>query len=752
MPHPRAKILVSHSETMPFPTRVGRYEIKGRIGGGGMGVLFLARDTNPNTDRLVALKLLSANLEQGDLRARFAREARSLAALSHPNIVIIHDSGEFQGSPFMVMEYVRGESLAEKIRRQAPMSLGQKLRLMMELCEGLGHAHDAGIVHRDIKPANLMVDQHGRLKLLDFGIAREDGGRHTRGAMPLTRLHTSIGTPGYMSPEQIEGIEIDHRSDLFSVGTVFYELMAYKEAFPGVSTRQIEKRVLHDAPLPLADSVPDVDPEIEALILRALEKEVGARVQSASEMLQALHRIRTRLGPEVSQATRVTPVPSTDPTGSRESRRGRAAEAAYQRSAAARAEGAVEFARRSALEALAESPEHQAARVLLQELGGDSDLLGDDATVLVTQYEGLAERTLAREEDVRAAVPVQRSNWLRYAPLAGAVALAVAVLFGVTWSRGGLTSTASDATVGSGSSRATPPAVPPTGVAATTPPETEKAPTSLIARVEDRDGATINDVELTLNPGNVVAPGNGSGEYLFLSVTPGVSYTMTARHRSFLEKSVSVMVGPGGGRQTVVLERGPGMARADRAGRESGRAVAGGVASTPSVGAPTRGTGSSAADAGPGSTAARLAELEAEAARRRGEPNEPPKPVVPPVRTEARSPVLAQDALERAQRALNEDGDLDRAERLLSEAQRFDPDSPAVAKEVARLRDIRATERRQRIRGILLRAQRLYREAGDLDGALREVESALKVDASDTDALALRDEIRRVKDIESRRP
>src|SRR5512147_560020 len=143
---------------MFVPTRIGRYEIKGRIGGGGMGTLYLARDTNPTTDRLVALKLLRTSFDSEDLRQRFAREAQSLAELNHPNIVIIHDSGEFQDSPFIVMEYIRGETLAESIRRRAPMSLGQKLGLLAELCAGLAHAHEAGIIHRDIKPANLMVD------------------------------------------------------------------------------------------------------------------------------------------------------------------------------------------------------------------------------------------------------------------------------------------------------------------------------------------------------------------------------------------------------------------------------------------------------------------------------------------------------------------------------------------------------------------------------------------------------------------
>src|SRR6266849_4437118 len=165
--------------TATFPARIGRYETKGILAAGGMGDLYLARDTNPNTNRLVALKLLNANLNTGDLRERFGRESRALAALSHPNIVNIYDSGEFEGSPFIVMEYVRGETLAEKIKRREPLSLSEKLKLMMEVCAGLGHAHEVGVIHRDIKPANLIVELQGRLRILDFGIARVTEGALT---------------------------------------------------------------------------------------------------------------------------------------------------------------------------------------------------------------------------------------------------------------------------------------------------------------------------------------------------------------------------------------------------------------------------------------------------------------------------------------------------------------------------------------------------------------------------------------------
>ena len=259
-----------------MPSQIDRYEIKTLIAAGGMGSLYLARDTNPNTNRLVAVKLLLANLDSGDLRERFGREARALAALNHPNIVDIYDSGEFQGSPFIVMEYVRGETLAEKIKRRAPMTLSQQLKLMVELCSGLAHAHEAGIIHRDIKPANLMVDQYGRLKILDFGIARVSEGL-TRMGVQVTQLNMRIGTPGYMSPEQIEGGEIDRRSDIFAVGAVCYELISFREAFTGANTRQVENKVLQSQPERLTSLIPGLDPDIEQIINRALAKDPNER-------------------------------------------------------------------------------------------------------------------------------------------------------------------------------------------------------------------------------------------------------------------------------------------------------------------------------------------------------------------------------------------------------------------------------------------------------------------------------------------
>jgi predicted Ser/Thr protein kinase len=345
------------------PDKINRYEIQGLIARGGMGRIYLARD--PNTGRLVVIKLLDATLESSEVRDRFDREAKSLASLSHPSIVHIYDYGNYQESPFIVMEYVRGETLEEKIKRRARQSLSDKLGLMSELCAGLAHAHQSGIIHRDVKPANLMVDQDDRLKILDFGIARVADSN-------LTRVQTSggwsklqIGTPGYMSPEQTRGDEIDHRTDVFSVGAVCYELLSYREAFPGATPKEIEAKVMRTPPEPLRVQVPDLEPEIDQILARAMARDPNDRYQDAAALEEAFERCRERLDPSGTAVSSRRPTPpataASKPPGSR-------ADATYARATAAFEEKAFDVARRLALEALAEDSAHAGARALLARL------------------------------------------------------------------------------------------------------------------------------------------------------------------------------------------------------------------------------------------------------------------------------------------------------------------------------------------------------------------------------------------------
>ena len=200
------------------PETIGKYRIVESIGRGGMGTIWKAHD--PILDRLVALKVISPEIEvSDDLRARFFREAKACAKLNHPNIVIVHDMGEDASRLFIVMELLQGEELRQIIKANTSLKLEDKLSLIQEVCRGLHYAHQQGVVHRDMKPANIFVLRSGGVKILDFGIAQlatADPG--------LTRTGLIMGTPRYISPEQVRG-RVDHRSDMFSLGSVLYELL-----------------------------------------------------------------------------------------------------------------------------------------------------------------------------------------------------------------------------------------------------------------------------------------------------------------------------------------------------------------------------------------------------------------------------------------------------------------------------------------------------------------------------------------------
>jgi serine/threonine-protein kinase len=278
------------------PGRIGRYELVDRLGQGGMGTLYLARD--PALGRTVAIKLLSVHSDE--LRERFAREARAAAALRHHNIVTIYDVGEQDGQPFIAMEYIEGETLAQVIRGGRPLLFTRKIELAQELCAGLGYAHRLGIVHRDIKPANIMVGTDGALKLLDFGLARLASDATQAG---LTAIGVMVGTPHYMAPEQIEGRAIDRRTDIFAVGLVLYELLSYRKAYPGDSAYGVIHRILHDDPTPLETVCPGVDPTLAAIVRRAIEKDPSRRYQDLASLNADLGRVRQAMAAASSDAT-----------------------------------------------------------------------------------------------------------------------------------------------------------------------------------------------------------------------------------------------------------------------------------------------------------------------------------------------------------------------------------------------------------------------------------------------------------------
>ncbi|NOT45580.1 MAG: protein kinase, partial [Acidobacteria bacterium] len=289
-----------------LPSRIGRYVIVDHLGRGGMGVVYRAWD--PDLRRNVALKTVAAPLDiapPAEQSARFLREARAVASLSHPNIVTIHDIGYDEGRPFIAMELLEGESLAELIRRKPPLSTAEKLRLARDMCRGLAYAHRYGVVHRDIKPANIMIASDGTLKLLDFGLAQIMG-EHT--LAHLTREGAILGTLNYLSPEQLSGAPGNERSDIFAAGAVLFELFTYRRAFeaepPGVMFD-----IVNTSPPPLRQVEPAAPEAVEGVVRRMLEKDPQQRYERLEDVLAALDSAPAALAtPARARADTTTPV------------------------------------------------------------------------------------------------------------------------------------------------------------------------------------------------------------------------------------------------------------------------------------------------------------------------------------------------------------------------------------------------------------------------------------------------------------
>ncbi len=266
-------------------TKVGHYTIIQKIGAGGMGEVYLAEDTE--LKRQVALKFLPANMcTDEDCRNRFKREAQAAAKLNHPNIVHIYEVSEFKGRPFFAMEHVEGESLHNKIKDKK-ITINEAIDLTKQICDGLQEAHEAGIVHRDIKPANIIIDNKNRPRLLDFGLAT------ILDAEKLTKTGSTLGTVGYMSPEQVNGQTVDARSDLFSVGIILYEMITGQRPFHAEYEAATLNAILHETPEPVSRFKSGVSGELQQIISKALEKNPETRYQHADGMLADLKRLQT---------------------------------------------------------------------------------------------------------------------------------------------------------------------------------------------------------------------------------------------------------------------------------------------------------------------------------------------------------------------------------------------------------------------------------------------------------------------------
>lgn len=264
-------------------TKVLHYVIQRKLGVGGMGEVYLADDTH--LQRKVALKFLSEEMvADHDKKERFKREARAAAALQHANIVTIHEVGEYRGRPFFVMQYAEGTSLRDQMAH-GPMGLERFFTLARQLCAGLGEAHSRGVTHRDIKAANIMVDSRDRLLLLDFGLARISGQR------PLTEAGLLVGTLGYMPPEVIRGEGADHRSDIFSVGVLLYEMLTGRQPFRHEVAATTLSAILEKDPVPLSTHRSDIPDGLQAVIDKAMAKNPDDRFQSVDELLIELRAV-----------------------------------------------------------------------------------------------------------------------------------------------------------------------------------------------------------------------------------------------------------------------------------------------------------------------------------------------------------------------------------------------------------------------------------------------------------------------------
>jgi eukaryotic-like serine/threonine-protein kinase len=278
------------------PSVPARYTLLEKLGEGGMGIVYRARDER--LERMVALKFLPGRLANDpELQARFLAEARAAAALNHPNITTLHAIEEGDGGSFLVMEFVPGETLEARLESAGPLEVDEAVRIAREVALGLEAAHEAGIVHRDIKPANVMLTPGGRVKIMDFGIAR-------RAEDPsLTREGSTVGSNFYMSPEQALGEEVDGRTDLWSLGVVLYQMLTGRLPFPGVTPHAVMYQVLNEEPEPLAALRPDVPGWLTELVARCLRKERDERLPSVQDVLAVLARYLDRAGAPAGPAT-----------------------------------------------------------------------------------------------------------------------------------------------------------------------------------------------------------------------------------------------------------------------------------------------------------------------------------------------------------------------------------------------------------------------------------------------------------------
>ena len=265
---------------------ISRYEILGELGRGAMGVVYKAQD--PTIGRVVALKTVRLDvhgLENENVLRRFKNEARAAGILNHPNIVTIYDAGEQDGLFYIAMEFIEGTTLHAMLTERRVLPPEETIEITRQICKGLDYAHSQGIIHRDIKPANIMITANGAVKIMDFGIAKAGGGMTSTGQV--------LGTPNYMSPEQVKGKPLDGRSDLFSLGVVLYEMVTGEKPFVGQNVTTIIYKIVHENPIPPRDLDVTIHPGLSAVVTKALAKQPDERYQTGAALVDELENYKS---------------------------------------------------------------------------------------------------------------------------------------------------------------------------------------------------------------------------------------------------------------------------------------------------------------------------------------------------------------------------------------------------------------------------------------------------------------------------
>src|SRR6266540_1358823 len=294
--------------TLASGSRLGPYEVLSPIGAGGMGEVYRAKD--PRLGREVAIKVLPASFSQdADRLRRFEQEARAAGLLNHPNVTIVYDIGSVDGSPYVVQELLEGETLLAEVagRRFSPR---RAVDYALQIAQGLAAAHDKGIVHRDLKPENLFVTKDGRVKILDFGLAKltqSEGGSGPQTNLPTATPGTEpgvvMGTLGYMSPEQIKGKPADARSDIFSFGAIFYEMLSGNRAFHGESAAETMSAILREEPPDLSVTNQSISPGLERIVRHSIEKNPEQRFHSVHDVAFALEALSGLSAPRLEPSS-----------------------------------------------------------------------------------------------------------------------------------------------------------------------------------------------------------------------------------------------------------------------------------------------------------------------------------------------------------------------------------------------------------------------------------------------------------------